>query len=188
MKRGMVPSDQMAAQLIEHQKKTNPSFYKAQNADHRTEQLAAILQQKIDFINDNPPGKDNSIFHDLELVKHRTEAYIASCRDAGIAPSVSGLASVGYGVSRQALNEWLRHHPNSEVSQYISLQKEMFADVISTMGLYQLANPVFCMFWLKNQAGWVDKMELSMPESPPLGEERSQQDILASLPQITDDD
>ena len=80
-----------------------------------------------------------------------------------------GLAVYGYGVSRQALNDYLRTH-NNETTAFIEKAKDIMADILTNASLYNNANAVQVIFQLKNHFGHSDTVQLQpvapLEESP----------------------
>lgn len=189
MKRELVEQPEMVKAMTE--KKANSKLYKVESDLHRSEELAKKIQHKMEMLRNRPSSPQNTIFSDIDVVKHRTEVYLSACAESGCMPSTMGLATLGYGVSRQALDKYLREHPNTETAKYIEMAKDAFvADILSDMALQNQTNGVVSIFLLKNMSGMRDNLELLTPfvDNGPLGEERSQADIIQSLPQLTDGD
>lgn len=129
---------------------------------------------------------------DFELVKERTQTYLAACAESGTIPNVLGLASFGFGCSRQWLNEYMRTHPDSQSAEYLEMVKDAFGNVLINAGLGRAADPTLSIFILKNANGFRDRFEIepvTTPQSPlgPLADpEELRKRILGSV--VIDDD
>lgn len=164
MERALRPVDQMAAALSEEKgAKGRKSLYKQQTDEHKGEQLQADIEAKITAlkVSDTMPKIDWS---NLEQVKQRTYDYFTACQQSGVYPSVMGLAGHGFGVSRQALNEYLRTH-NNATTDFIERTKDVIADILTNASLYNNANAVQVIFQLKNHFGHSDTVQLQ-PVAP----------------------
>ena len=164
MERALKPIDQMAAALSEEKSaKGRKSLYKQQTDEHKGEQLQADIEAKITAlkVSDTQPKIDWS---NLEQVKQRTYDYFTACQQSGVYPSVMGLAGHGFGVSRQALNEYLRTH-NNATTDFIERTKDVIADILTNASLYNNANAVQVIFQLKNHFGHSDTVQLQ-PVAP----------------------
>ncbi|MDL2219388.1 hypothetical protein LJC04_03500 [Ruminococcaceae bacterium OttesenSCG-928-O06] len=189
MKRELMEQPEMEKAMTE--KKTTSKLYKVESDIHRGEELAKKIQHKMVMLREFPPSSQNTIFNDIDVVKYRTEIYLSACAESGCIPSVMGLATLGYGVSRQALDKYLREHQGSEVTRYIEVVKDVFiTDILSDMALQNQTNGVVSIFLLKNQSGMRDNLELHTPYvgPGPLGRELTREEILEQLPNIREDE
>lgn len=156
--------DEMAAALTEEKSaKGRKSLYKQQTDEHKGELLKADIAAKVTAlrVSDERPRVD---WADLEQVKARTYDYFEACQQSEVYPSVMGLATYGYGVTRQALNEYLRTH-NNETTAFIGKAKDIMADILTNASLYNNANAVQVIFQLKNHFGHSDTVQLQ-PVTP----------------------
>ena len=156
--------DEMAAALTEEKSaKGRKSLYKQQTDEHKGELLKADIAAKVNAlkVSDERPRID---WADLEQVKERTYDYFAACQQSEVYPSVMGLATYGYGVTRQALNEYLRTH-NNETTAFIGKAKDIMADILTNASLFNNANAVQVIFQLKNHFGHSDTVQLQ-PVTP----------------------
>lgn len=164
MNRAIRTVDEMAAALTEEKSaKGRKSLYKQQTDEHKGELLRADIEDKVNAlrVSDTRQRVD---WADLEQVKERTYDYFTACQKAEVYPSVMGLAVYGYGVTRQALNEYLRTH-NNETTAFIGKAKDIMADILTNASLYNNANAVQVIFQLKNHFGHSDTVQLQ-PVTP----------------------
>ena len=95
------------------------------------------------------------------MVKDRTFQYLLACSEAQIYPSVMGLATFGFGISRQALNRWLSRN-----------------DVLTNAALYRNADAAMAIFQLKNHFEHADAVQIEIPqEAGPLGQKMDQREL-----------
>ncbi len=152
--------------------KTRSKLYPEISKELKAEAISSDVNRKTAALMENMDKVD---LNDLQAVKERTEVYLQGCADSGTFPTVMGLASLAFGVSRQWLNEFLRTHPNTPTADFIERTKDLFADILSNAALSRTAAETMSIFILKNCAGFVDKMEITpRPPEGPLGPEPDQ--------------
>ncbi len=127
---------------------------------------------------------------DLDAVKGRTDAFLASCEAAAVVPTFLGL-SVSYGYTREGLYKYLRNFKQTKTAQYIELVRETLADVMITASLTRTTDNSTTIFALKNLHGFSDRIEVEPVQAPPnplgeIDEEALRERILASV--VIDDD
>lgn len=173
----------MAEKVMERPKNR---LYPEVSRELKDETIRADIRRKADIL---AQDNDRVNLNDLEAVKERTEAYLRSCADSATIPSVMGLASLGFGCSRQWLNEFCRTHKGSPSADFIERLKDVFADALCNAALNRAASEAISIFILKNTAGFVDRMEITpgSPESP-LGAEPDAAALEAKLQDIVVDD
>ena len=169
MSRAIGTVDEMTKALTEEKgAKGRKALYKQATDEHKGEQLQADIASKITALkaSDKRARVD---WANLEQVKERTYDYLTACQNAEVYPSIMGLAVYGYGVSRQALNDYLRTH-NNETTAFIEKAKDIMADILTNASLYNNANAVQVIFQLKNHFGHSDTVQLQpvapLEESP----------------------
>lgn len=165
----LLPSEAIAAELAAQKSSGGRSkIYKELSDEHRAEIISADVRRKAQALEQYNGKIDLS---DFERVKERTQAYLAACSDAGTIPNVLGLASYGFGCTRQWLNEYIRTHPGSETSEYLETLKDMFADTLINASLGRVADSTMGIFVLKNTAGFRDRFEVEpvQPKYDPQG-------------------
>ena len=133
-------------------------LYKQQSDEHKGEQLQADIGDKIAALKKSD-GSEKIDWNDLGAVKKRTYEYLEACQNAGVYPSVMGLAVFGYGVSRQALNTYLNNH-NNETTDFIARTRDIIADILTNASLYNNANAIQVIFQLKNHFNHTDTVQL----------------------------
>lgn len=160
--RGMTPNDEMV-DILAAEKANGGGYsrrlYKQESDGHKSEQLQMDIANKREVLR-TVVKREKVNFSDLQMVQDRTFAYMEACEKAGVFPSVMGLATHGFGVSRQALNQYLLTH-NNETTEFISLVKDSFADILTNASLYNNANAIQVIFQLKNHFGHSDRVELA---------------------------
>lgn len=167
-------------------------LYKIDSEEFKKAELAADIGRAIEAISTNRERVD---FHDVEDVRQRIVDYFTACAGAGVYPSVQGLAVHGFGISRQALNQWRTRKDNykTEAAKLIDVACDMMADILTNQSLHNNANPVQTLFQLKNNHAFFDKVEI---QAVPYDEEehltpeeleRKYQYILDSIP-LPDDE
>lgn len=144
-------------------------IYKAQSDQHKGVQLAEDTRAKREMLQETTlrPRLD---LKDTDAVKKRVFQYMEAAELAKVFPSVSGLA-LAFGCSRQNLNQFLLSHPSHPTTDFIQQTKECFADIISNAALYGSANPIMSIFVLKNNHGFVDRVDLAAVAQPVVDEE-----------------
>ncbi len=145
------------AQEVEQGKRTK-DIYKVQSGEYKREVLAQDLTRAIDAVSDDKRVRVN--FNSLDDVRLRIGDYFRACSMAGVYPTVAGLASHGFGVSRQAVNQYLLKNPDTEVTKLIHTAYDMMTDVLVNGGLSNNANQIMAIFELKNQHGYRDRVEV----------------------------
>lgn len=148
--------------------KARSKLYPEISKELKAEAISSDVSRKTAALMENTGKID---LNDLRAVMERTKVYLQGCADSGTFPTVMGLASLGFGVSRQWLNEYLRVHPNTPTADFIERTKDLFADILSNAALSRTAAETMSIFILKNCAGFVDRMEITpRPPEGPLGE------------------
>lgn len=171
-KRSMKPVDEMTTELKAHRDQSGYTrkVYKAEADDHKAELLQGDIANRIAALQESDQ-RGQIDFTNVPMVKRRAYEYLTACEQAAVFPSVMGLAVHGFGVSRQALNQYLQKNPNTEAALFISMVKDTMADILTNAALYRNADPVSAIFQLKNHFEHADKLQLE-PVQPttPLGE------------------
>ena len=135
-------------------------IYKVQNAVFQREQLATDMQSAIQTINTEKRVRVN--FQDPEDVRQRIVDYFTACANTGRFPSIQGLAAYGFGISRQALNQWRNRQTsiNVESARLIEIAADIIADTLTNQSLHNNANPAQTIFQLKNNHSFADVVEI----------------------------
>ena len=147
----------MTAEIESSPKKQ--SIYKTQSEAFKKAELATDIGRAINTLSSDCTRVD---FYDIDDVRRRITDYFTACSQAGIYPSVQGLASYGFGISRQALNQW-RNRPNNrgtEVANLIDRACDMMADILTNQALRNNANAIQAIFQLKNNHAFADRVEI----------------------------
>ena len=184
----LLQTDALAVKLSEEKESRGRNkIYKEISDEHRAEIITADVRRKAEALKLHNERIDLS---DFELVQERTQVYLSACAESGTIPNVLGLASYGFGCSRQWLNEYLRTNPHSRSAEYIETLKDMFADTLINASLSRVADSTMGIFVLKNCAGFRDRFEIEpVTESePPLGHLVSQEELEAKIADIIVDE
>lgn len=183
-----LPDEQEIAALLEKQRsdRGRAKLYPEVSRELKDESIRSDIRRKTETLMDSPGKVDLS---DLQAVKARAESYLRSCADSATIPSVMGLASLGFGISRQWLNEFCRTHKGSPSAEFIEQLKDLFADILSNAALNRAASEAMSIFILKNCNGFVDRVEVTpgTPENP-LGPAQEQAALEAKLQDIVIDE
>lgn len=152
----------------------------------KAEAISADVNRKTAALMENTDKVDLS---DFQAVKKRTEVYLQGCADSGSFPSIMGLSSLGFGCSRQWVNEFIRTHKGHPSAEFIERLKDTFADILCNAALNRTAAETMSIFILKNTAGFVDKVEIT-PGTPdgPLGPEADQLELERKLADVVIED
>lgn len=157
-------------EAVANEREHNTKIYKAATDEHKANALSAdiMAHAKILITSDNLGKVD---FNNIEDVKARTYAYFEACAKSGAFPSVMGLAVHGFGISRQALNQYLLRNPGDISTQFINMAKDSIADILTNESLYNNANSIQAIFQLKNHFDHSDRVEIQpVNEVSPHGE------------------
>lgn len=160
------------AKLMKEQKETpgRKRIYKQQADEHRGEILAADLERKTLALRESIRANRVN-WNDLEDVQRRCLSYLEDCQSAQALPTVGGLAVFGLGVSRQALNGYMRTHQTTATAQFLQQVKDIFADTLETAALNNNVNSIMAIFVMKNDHDRADRVQLEpVTQTNPLGE------------------
>jgi len=162
--------EEMVENITSHRDQSGytQKLYKAQSDTHKGEELAKVIGNKRAAL-ETISKRESVDFLNLEQVQQRTLAYLDACIIAECYPSFMGLATEGYGISRQALNQYLLEH-NSATTEYIKIVKDSIADILTNASLYNNANAIAVIFQLKNHFEHKDQINIQAIPINPLGE------------------
>lgn len=169
--------------LMRQQKETpgRKKIYKEQADEHKGGVLAADLERKALALRESI--RMNRVdWSDLEDVQRRCLGYLEACKEAQSIPTVSGLAVFALGVSRQALNGYMRAHPNTATAQFLQQMKDIFADTLETAALNNNVNSIMAIFVMKNDHDRADRVQIEpVAQTNPLGELQDQKELEARI-------
>ena len=152
-------------------------IYKAQADQHKGDQLKTDIETHIEKLKESE-GRGKIDFSDFEMGKDRTFQYLKACAEAQIYPSVMGLATFGFGISRQALNRWVSRNTESRTAQFILEVKDIMADILTNAALYRNADAAMAIFQLKNHFDHADAVQIDIPQgNGPLGPQMDPQEL-----------
>lgn len=160
MSREIKTVPEMAAAMVAERESSGykKKVYKAEADAHKGETLQQDIMTQLAALQATEQRKKVDL-KSIEDVKQRTYDYLAACAEAEAFPSVMGLAVHGYGISRQALNQYLLRNQN-EVTEFIDRTKDVIADILTNASLYNNANAVAVIFQLKNSHSFADRVEI----------------------------
>lgn len=150
-------------------------IYKIESEDYKKEALSKEIASRLPAASADVKSVDLS---NLQDVSDRTQIYLEACANEGAYPSVMGLAVYGFGISRQALNQYMLRNPNSKTTDYLHRVKDIMADILTDQSLKNNCNPVQAIFQLKNHFAHTDKVEVELPPADILGELPTAQEII----------
>lgn len=133
-------------------------LYKQMADEHKGDWLQTDIQNKVAALQ-SASDRQRVDWNNLDEVKQRTFDYLTSCSLSETFPSVMGLAVYGFGVSRQALNQYLASH-NNPTTEFIDRVKDIMADILTNASLYNNANAVQVIFQLKNHFNHTDTVQI----------------------------
>ena len=135
-------------------------IYKTESEEFKKEMLATDMETAVATIKNTARVKVD--FKDPEDVKQRITDYFTACAHTGRFPSIQGLASYGFGISRQALNQWRLRKENAytESARLIDIASDMIADTLTNQSLHNNANAIMSLFQLKNNHSFADRVEV----------------------------
>ena len=162
--RKIQPITEMAEAMSEQvvNGKRTKDIYKVQAEQFKAEQLSQDIGRAVYALSQSEAEAERVDFSSVEDVRRRIVDYLRACQLSGTYPSVQGLASFGFGISRQALNQWLRRDKNkgSEAAELIERACDMFADILTNQSLHNNANGIQALFQLKNNHAFADRVEI----------------------------
>lgn len=167
-------SKDMLSDLSESEKKRR--IYKTESEEFKKQELAVDIGRAITLF-DTDRVKVN--LNDAEEVRQRIIDYFKACQATGIFPSVQGLATHGFGISRQALNQWRRRRDNYKLdsAKLIDIACDSMADILTNQSLHNNCNPVQSLFQLKNNHAFSDRVELEAVQARDEEEYLSEEDL-----------
>lgn len=172
---------------LTQRKKDKPKIYREIADEAKAAMIAADVHFKRQHLAaaSQRPKVD---LNDLDAIKDRTDAFLASCEAAAVVPTFLGL-SVAYGYTREGLYKYLRNCKQTKTAQYIELVRETLADAMITASLTRTTDNSTTIFALKNLHGFVDKLEVeAIASDSPLGPEPDQLELEAKIAGIVVDD
>lgn len=180
---------EMATVLTEHKfcDGHTSKIYKAAADQHKGEELSANLENRIEALKTSTQ-RGPVDWNNIEQVKERVFSYLTACAQSKTYPSIMGLSFHGFGISRQALCKYLSKYPDSLSAIFISMTKDLIADLLTNAALYRNADPVSVIFQLKNHFEHSDKLQLEpIRQESPLGSEVSAAELAAHYQDLVED-
>lgn len=134
-------------------------------------------QQLVDL--DNPQDVSDAI-----------RDYFQSCAARGLRPGNLGLYA-WLGLSKQDVSDAIRGKSKKLKPATIDLIKKAklaLASYREMLGSTGKINPVTLIFWQKNYDGLVDKQEIAIEPKQTFAEQKTMEEIAASVPELLDSD
>ena len=162
-------------------------IYKEQADEHKGAALAADLSRKELALKESIRANRVN-WDDVEDVQRRCLSYLGACRDSQSIPTVSGLAALALGVSRQSLNLFMRTHPDAESAQFLQRIKDVFADTLENAALNNYINSIMAIFVMKNDYDRADRVEIQpVAAASPLGDSADAQALMERYGDLPED-
>ena len=149
-------ADEIAKELQEE--KGSKGRRKLYRSEEKAEIISEEVQRNIIALR-NATLRGKVYLPNTNEVMARTEEYFEACRLTGTFPSMMGLSAKGFGVSRQAVSQFMHLHPEHPTSEYLILVKDIMADILVNASLNNQANVVQAIFQLKNHFGHEDNVK-----------------------------
>lgn len=89
----------------------------------------------------------------LDRVKEVTARYMEECSESGTLPTVRGMAA-RLGLSRNAVYDYQRHHPDSPFSSWLEDFSDLCAEIMMQAAAMGAVKEVSAIFVSKARAGW----------------------------------
>lgn len=162
-------------------------IYREVSDEHRGTALAEAMSRKELALRESVK-KNRVDWEDVQDVQRRCLDYLSACRESQSIPTVSGLAALALGVSRQSLNLFMREHPNSETTQFLQRIKDVFADTLENAALNNHINSIMAIFVMKNDHDRADRVEIQpIQPTSPLGESADVQALMNKYQDLPED-
>ena len=145
----------------------------------RTSDGAEVVKALVSRLAINLANRPKKIdLRDCELIESVAVAYADACSKAGTLPSKIGLC-LAMGISRQAVDVFMKVHPEEESTELLRQIFDSFADTLNSAALTNACHPIVGIFTLKSQAGWRDTVSIEAePVRDPIEERQSMAAIL----------
>ena len=165
--------DQMV-HLAEEQRGTSRLYSKLTDSG---EKVSAIVSRLSDELSALP---DKISLNDTRRVFEVALQYVNACAEVGAIPSKIGCCRA-FGCSRQAVDDFMRRHPEHQTTELLSICFDSFAEALNAAGLTGAAHPIVGIFISKALYGWKESVVFETPQAQPLGEEITESEIESKL-------
>lgn len=150
----------IAAELREEKKSPHKKkVYNVDRAEEKAEIIGSEVQRNLTALR-IAMERGKVYLVNTDEVMARTEEYFEACKLTGTFPSMMGLCAKGFCVSRQAVSQFMLAHPEHPTSVYLTLVKDIMADILVNASLNNQANVVQAIFQLKNHFGHEDNVKV----------------------------
>ena len=130
-----------------------------EKAEEKAEIIGSEVQRNLTALR-TALSRGKVYLPNTDEVMARTEEYFEACRLTGTFPSMMGLSAKGFCISRQAVNQFMLAHPEHPTSEYLTLVRDIMADILVNASLNNQANVVQAIFQLKNHFGHEDNVRV----------------------------
>lgn len=169
--------DEMNCEILNHSRLYDKE---TSNSEKVAVTVGAITDQLI-----NAPMKKIAL-SDAETVRAVTIEYLKSCDRTGIIPSKIGL-SRALGVTRAAVDSYIKHHPDSDTARFLLLMFDGFAEMLSMNSLAGSIHPIVSIFLQKALYGFRDNEPTEQPIDNSSVEELSPEQIAAKYADLPEE-
>lgn len=140
---------------------TRKGNYKEISDQLKQEALAACIDQQLTLLEQSKQrGKVN--LDSVDELEATAKAYMASCRIAGVFPTMMGFAAA-CGYSRKAIYDYINSHSGKKSAQYLDSLRSSWAAIVAQMGLARQCSESVSIFILKNSGqGMTDRAEFDV--------------------------
>ena len=151
----------------------------------RTSDGAEVVKALVSRLAINLANRPKKIdLRDCELIESVAVAYVDACSKAGTLPSKIGLC-LAMGISRQAVDVFMKVHPEEASTELLRQIFDGFADVLNSAALTNACHPIVGIFTLKAQNGWRDTVSIEAESvRDPIEERQSVAAILAKYDDV----
>lgn len=111
---------------------------------------------------------------DTETVKRITLEYMRVCAENSAIPNTSGLARA-LGMSRQALYDFIKRHPDGETTEWLKDVSDSFGQILIDAAITGVTAPIPSIFAAKARYGWREDDRPEITDDHRLTDEESEE-------------
>lgn len=152
--------------------------YKEISDQLKGEALEAAIDQQLALLA-TAKQRGRVDLNDIDEVEATATAYMTSCKQAGVYPTMLGFAAA-CGYSRKTIYEYINRNTGKS-AQYLDNLRSSWAAIIAQMGLARQCSESVSIFLLKNSGqNMADRAEIDIAPkaSSPLGEYVTEKELL----------
>ena len=165
---------QTDAEMLQSASKSRQTrIYKGIARDINTQTISMLTAQTAAELENLATPTERIALKDTDAVQSVSIRYVQACSDAGVLPTMSGLAKA-LGVTRSALYEHIRSHPNDDTSRWLEEFSDTCGEAMMQAALYGAVSPVPAIFVAKARYGFRDTLTIetmphadNTPQKPP---------------------